>query len=149
MYKMGGRINGTLRYSFIECDKKTSRTIPAAASRQQLVWHQREQFFFYDLNDIADDLWHSNWTETGMSQFNPCDQQWETRVTGEFPDIDSLRTYKSNYVMALSSSSYVSRVTAVREHLHVPPLCPACCIVLHSCTWNLAGKRKYCQNYSV
>ena len=40
--------------------------------------YQTEQFFFSDLNDIANDLWHSHWTEMGMSQFNPCDQQWET-----------------------------------------------------------------------
>ena len=33
--------------------------------------YQTEQFFFSDLNDIADDLWHSHWTEMGMSPTEP------------------------------------------------------------------------------
>ena len=33
--------------------------------------YQTEQFFFSDLNDIADDLWHSHWTEMDMSPTEP------------------------------------------------------------------------------
>ena len=33
--------------------------------------YQTEQFFSSDLNDIADDLWHSHWTEMGMSPTEP------------------------------------------------------------------------------
>ena len=33
--------------------------------------YQREKFLFSELNDIADNLWHSHWTEMGMSPTEP------------------------------------------------------------------------------
>ena len=33
--------------------------------------YQREKFLFSELNDVADNLWHSHWTEMGMSPTEP------------------------------------------------------------------------------
>jgi len=46
---------------------------PHAASHMQftLCRQEMEKFLFSELNDIADNLWHSHWTEMGMSPTEP------------------------------------------------------------------------------